>query len=148
MAIRQFFNHYDNKLDAKSRISIPASFRAVIRDIGAQKLVLRRSLKFPAIEAWPDVYFAEFEARLDSRDVFSDEHDDMSWDVFAGAQETEPDRDGRVILSAEQIAWARLTTDVKLVGLGKRFEFWDRAAAQARMDARMGRSLRTDAGAP
>ena len=139
MVIRQFFNTHHNKLDAKNRISIPAGFRTVFRDIGAQKLLLRKSIKFPAIEAWPDVYFAEFEARLDSKDVFSDEHDDLAWDVYAGAQETEPDRDGRVILSPDQIAWAGLATDVAVVGLGKRFEFWDRAAANTRMEARMAR---------
>ena len=137
--VRQFSNTHYNKLDSKNRISIPAAFRTVFRDIGAQKLMLRRSIKFPAIEAWPDVFFAEFEARLDSKDVFSDEHDDLAWDVYAGAQETEPDRDGRVILAPEQIAWAGLTTDVAVVGLGKRFEFWDRAAADARTEERMSR---------
>ena len=150
MAIRQFSGTHENKLDSKNRISIPARFRAVIRDIGAQKLLLRRSIRFPAIEAWPDVFFAEFEARLESRDVFSEEHDDLSWDVYAGVQETEPDRDGRVILLPDQIDWAGLAVEVSVVGLGKRFEFWDRAAARARTEARMGRPPpdRTRPGAP
>lgn len=134
---RQFFGTHDVKLDSKNRLSIPAGFRTVMRSVEAQKLVLRPSFRFPAIEAWPDVYFAEFEAKLESREVFSDEHDDMAWDIYAGASEAEPDKDGRVILGGDLIAWAGLTDQVAVVGLGKRFEIWERTAGKERSAQRI-----------
>ena len=144
MASRQFFGGHENKLDAKNRVSIPAAFRAVLRDVNAQKLVLRPSREHPSIEAWPDVYFAELEAR----DVPADELDDWEWATYAGAVETEPDRDGRVILNNEMIDWAGLSEAVSVVGLGKRFEIWDRTAAKARTQAIMGMRPRDRAAHP
>lgn len=136
MAGRQFFGTFQNKLDSKNRISIPSGFRNVTRVIGAESLILRRSRRFPAIEAFPDVYFAEYESRLDAKDVFSDDHYDVAWDTYADATEVEMDRDGRITLTPDLIAAAGLSGEVAVVGLGKHFEFWDPVAAQARADER------------
>ena len=139
----QFLGTHQNKLDGKGRVSVPASFRALLRQGGgdepvpAVRLVLRPSHKFPCIEVWPEPAFRALAAPLERMALFSDEHDDLASALYADSFEAETDREGRIVLPDPLIAHAGLGQVVEFVGHGPIFHIWDPAAgARQRAEAR------------
>lgn len=132
----QFMGTHTNRLDAKGRVSIPAPFRAALKNGGdeddAARLVLRPSHKQPCIEGWPAAAFAALAAPMQRLDIFSDDQDDLAFTLYADAAPLEPDREGRIVLPAELAFHAGLGDSVAFVGLGEKFEIWEPAALERR----------------
>jgi MraZ protein len=138
-----FLGTHQNRLDAKGRVSIPAPFRAALRD-GAEAtsaIVLRPSFKHPCVEAWPAAEFQALAAPLNRLDLFSEEHDDLASTLYAEAFPADIDKEGRIVLPDVLIAHASLRDAVVFMGLGRIFQIWepqaaDRRRAEARERAR------------
>ena len=133
-----FLGTHVNKLDAKGRISIPASFRASLRggpgdaSVSVTSLVLRPSHNQPCIEAWPSAAFHALATPLERLDVFSEEHDDLAATIYADAYPLEADKEGRIVLPDNLVAHAGLTDTAVFMGLGRTFQIWEPAAAERR----------------
>lgn len=130
----QFLGTHTNRLDAKGRVSIPAPFRAVLRQDGSGPggLVLRPSHKHACIEGWPETEFRTLARPLDMLDLFSEAHDDLAAALYADAYPLEPDKEGRIVLPDALAAHANLTEGVVFMGLGRIFQIWEPAAAEQR----------------
>ncbi|WP_428486647.1 division/cell wall cluster transcriptional repressor MraZ [Rhodopila sp.] len=145
-----FLGTHQNKLDAKGRVSIPASFRSVLKqmshageDSAVASLVLRPSHQYPCIEGWTQKGFDALSAPLDGFNQFSQEHEDFVMALFGDACPVETDREGRIVLPAELVAHAGLTENVTFIGTNKTFQIWEPAAgarrqAEARANVRAG----------
>ncbi len=139
-----FLGTYQNKLDAKGRVSIPAPFRSVLRQMShageaspVASLVLRPSHQYPCIEGWTQKGFEALSAPLEGFDQFSQEHDDFVMALFGDACQMETDKEGRIVLPAELAAHAGLTENVTFIGTNKTFQIWEPAAgARRQADAR------------
>jgi MraZ protein len=133
----QFLGSHQNKLDAKGRVSVPASFRAVLRDSGdvngtGVQLVLRPSHFHACIEAWPASKFESLAAPLEQFSPLSSEHEDFAASLFADAYQVEADREGRILIPDQLAAHAGLTEAVVFMGMGTIFQIWEPAAAERR----------------
>jgi MraZ protein len=140
----QFLGTHQNRLDAKGRVSVPASFRAVLRAFngddpasngngnGGGQIVLRPSHKHPCIEAWPNSVFQQLSTPLERLDIFSEEHDDLAAALYASAFPVESDKEGRIVLPEPLAAHAGLTGPVVFMGLGRIFQIWEPEAAARR----------------
>jgi MraZ protein len=131
----QFMGTHQNKLDAKGRVSVPAPFRAVLKSPDGSNgthLVLRPSHKHPCIEAWPAAVFDELAGPLSELDLFSEEHDDMAAALYADAYPVETDKEGRIVLPDELVAFAGVTDAVVFMGMGRTFQIWEPEAAERR----------------
>ena len=130
-----FLGTHQNRLDAKGRVSVPAPFRAALRD-GADSvaggIVLRPSFKHPCIEAWPTNEFEALAAPLDRLDLFSEAHDDLASTLYAEAFPADIDKEGRIVLPDTLIAHAGLREAVVFMGLGRIFQIWEPQAAERR----------------
>jgi MraZ protein len=128
----QFLGTHTNKLDAKGRVSIPATFRAALRPTEGDgaPLVLRPSHKHPCVEGWPAATFHALANPLDTLDMFGEAHDDLAATLYADAHPSEPDKEGRIVLPADLIAHAGLGDSVIFLGLGKTFQIWEPAAGE------------------
>jgi MraZ protein len=136
-----FLGTHQNRLDVKGRVSVPAPFRAAVKDAdGSTALILRPSHKHPCIEAWPAPVFHALAAPLQNLDLFSEAHDDMAAALYADAYPVEADKEGRVMLPAELVAHAGLGDAVTFVGLGNVFQIWEPAAAAAFKQAALARA--------
>jgi MraZ protein len=132
-SMMQFLGTHLNKLDAKKRVSVPAAFRAVLKELtGAPDLILRPSHTHRCIEAWPVKKFNELEKTLNTLDVFSEPYDDLATTIYADAYPLETDKEGRILLPESLVAHAGLTDAVAFVGAGPTFQIWEPAAAAAR----------------
>ena len=60
----RFVSHYTLRLDAKGRVSIPASFRAVLARDGFEGLYCYPTLDRPALDAGGNALLAEIEALI------------------------------------------------------------------------------------
>ncbi|CAI3923433.1 division/cell wall cluster transcriptional repressor MraZ [Commensalibacter communis] len=130
-----FLGTHQNKLDAKGRVSVPASFRAALRKEQSKEnnpLIFRPSHKMPCIEGWPLSIFSELTNSLNSLDLFSEEHDDIATTLYAEAWPIDSDREGRILLPDILKEHANLTDAVTFMGLGTIFQIWEPSAAAER----------------
>ncbi|MBR0651624.1 cell division/cell wall cluster transcriptional repressor MraZ [Roseomonas terrae] len=133
----QFLGTHKGKLDKKGRISVPASFRAVLEALGTTDIVLFPSFRHPCIEAWPAPAFAALSAGHSSLDIFSDASENLAGALFASAHQARPDGEGRLVLPEDHIAEAGLTETISFLGANQCFQIWDSERAVAYMrDAR------------
>ena len=140
--MNQFLGTHQNRLDAKGRVSVPASFRAVLRSHNGTngngsaatttQLVLRPSHQHPCIEAWPPAEFHGLAQSLNRYELFSPEHEDMAAAIYAEAYPVESDKEGRIILPEHLVSYAGLTESVVFMWLGRTFQIWEPAAAERR----------------
>lgn len=135
-----FLGTYQNKLDAKGRVSIPAPFRAILKRLShagegapVAPLVLRPSHQYPCIEGWTEKGFEALSAPLESYNQFSQEHDDLAMALFGDAVSTETDREGRIVLPADMVTYAGLTEAVTFIGTNKTFQIWEPEAGLRRL---------------
>jgi MraZ protein len=121
-----FTGRYDYTIDDKGRLSIPSRLRDQVERDG-QPLLLYVTL---GAEGQLSAYAEkEYNSLMG---LFEGRNDDEARAAFrAITQNTEPlpiDKQGRVLLSPKQRETAGIKRDVVIVGVGKRIEFWDKAA--------------------
>jgi MraZ protein len=132
----QFFGRHTNRLDAKGRVSIPASFRAALRranegDGGG--LVLRPSHQHDCIEGWPETTFTALAQRLRPLGLFNAAQDNFALAIYADAYTMEADKEGRIVLPEGLVAHAKLSETVVFLGAGQTFQIWEPAGAERRL---------------
>ena len=115
---------FEHTVDDKNRLTLPAKFRQAL----AAGVVLTRGLD-ACLNVYPGADWHRLvEGRLSPLDPLSGEARTLQRFFYGGAVETQPDRQGRVMLPPALIDHARLGREVVVVGLGDRLEIWDRAA--------------------
>jgi MraZ protein len=130
-----FLGTHQNRLDAKGRVSVPASFRAALRsrdDNNGTHLVLRPSHQHRCIEAWPSSEFEALAQPLNRLDLFSQAHDDLAASLYSDAFAVEADKEGRILLPDNLVSYAGLGETVVFMGLGRIFQIWEPEAAERR----------------
>ena len=129
----RFVSTFTNKIDAKGRVSIPASFRAVLeRDGYAGGIYCYPSLDAPALDAGGERLAKKIDGLLAGLPDYSDERDELSVALYGDVQVLSLDGDGRIILPQALRAHAGLQSEVTFVGLGDKFQMW----SPERFDAR------------
>jgi MraZ protein len=115
---------YDHSLDDKNRLTLPAKFRQSFSDGVVLARGMDGCLAVYTREGW-DTFV---ESRLAVLDPLSKESRQMSRFMFAGASETELDKQGRVMVPAPLVEHAALEREVVVAGVRDHLEIWDRAA--------------------
>lgn len=126
----RFVSTFTNKIDAKGRVSVPASFRAVLERDGYTQgapggIYCYPSLDAPALDAGGQSLARKIDGLLDGLPDYSDERDELSVALYGDVQVLALDGDGRISLPENLRAHAGLTTQVTFVGLGDKFQMWE-----------------------
>ena len=130
-----FLSTYEKQLDGKRRLLIPQEFRT--SDNGAELGVFCFfSVESDCLEAGGDKLMAEYVAMIEALPFGDDWRTALEETVYAGQKQLAYDGGGRITLSEALCQEAGLGEDVVIVGLGQRFQVWDRARWKARLDAR------------
>ncbi len=137
----RFFSHFILRLDAKGRVSVPASFRAVLaRDgSGADGLFCYPALDRPAVEAGGRSLMAEIEALMERFPPFSEEREQFATALYATSEILKIDGEGRVTLSDQLKDHAGIMDAVAFVGLGHKFQIWAPDRFSARLSEATGK---------
>ncbi len=135
-----FIGTFENKVDRKGRVSVPAQFRQTLAGQSFQGIVAFRSYRAAAVEACGIDFMERLNDGMSSMDLFSDDHDDLAATIFADSQQMPFDGDGRIILPARLAAHAGISDCAAFVGKGPIFQIWEPAALKTYMDAARARA--------
>ncbi len=115
-------------LDGKGRMTVPARHRDMLLAQAAGRLTLTKSPE-GCLMLFGDAQWQEFRAKISQLPMEA-----QGWKrIYLGhATETEIDATGRVLISPELRAVARIERAIDLIGMGSHFEIWDRATHQSR----------------
>jgi MraZ protein len=132
--MERFVSTFINKIDAKGRVSVPASFRAVLEHHGLVDggIYCYPSLDAPALDAGGQSLAANIDRLLDGLPDYSDERDELSVALYGDVVTLSIDQDGRILLPEALRAHAGLSTHVAFVGLGQKFQMWEPGRFEAR----------------
>ena len=108
-----------HSLDDKGRLFIPAKFR---EELGGQ-LVLARGIG-KCIFLYGESDWESFSQKLKALPMTNQQAQMFMRTLYASAIERGPDKQGRVLLSAELIAHARIDKEAVIIGMGNRVEIW------------------------
>ena len=125
----RFVSNTINRVDKKGRVSIPASFRAVLGDQSKLHAIL--SVERPVIEAGGAEFLESNLQRLSQMDPLSEEYEMWSFCLVGDADELKIDTEGRIILSDQIREHTGITDQVAFVGRGHFFQIWEPAEFQA-----------------
>ena len=120
-----FLSSYENRLDTKGRISVPASFRATISSEQFSGVVLYRSFTNNCIEGLSMSRMEQLASATDKMGVFDGTLDDLSAMLFADARPLQFDVTGRIMIPADLLAHAGITDRAVFVGRGNSFQIWN-----------------------
>lgn len=143
----RFVSTYTNKIDAKGRVSIPASFRTVLEHDGYKGgIYCYPSLDAPALDGGGERLAQKIDGLLQGLPDYSDERDELSVALYGDVHILSLDGDGRIILPQGLRAHANLSSQVTFVGLGDKFQMWHPETfkerhKQARAKAKQHRTL-------
>jgi len=120
-----FVSNYTFRLDAKGRVSVPASYRAVLARDGFEGLYCYPTFDRPALDAGGNALLKEIEALIGRFAPYSDEREDFSAALYGTSETLKIDGEGRVILTDPLKTHAGIGEAVAFVGLGHKFQIWE-----------------------
>ena len=121
----RFVSHYLLRLDTKGRVSVPASFRAVLARDGFDGLYCYPALDRPALDAGGNALLAEIDALIAGFSPYSDQCERFSLSLYGTSETLKIDSEGRVVLTDTLKAHAGITDAASFVGLGHKFQIWE-----------------------
>lgn len=120
-----FLSCYENRLDTKGRISVPAAFRSSLNNENFSGVVLYRSFTHNCIEGVSMSRMEKIANATDQMEMFDGELDDLSALVFADARPLLFDVTGRIIIPADLLKHANIKDSALFVGRGNSFQIWN-----------------------
>ena len=120
-----FLSSYENRLDNKGRVSVPAAFRSSLTDENFSGVVLYRSFKHNCIEGLSMSRMEKMAGATDQMDMFDDKLDDLSALVFADARPLQFDVTGRIVIPDDLLKHANIKDTALFVGRGNSFQIWN-----------------------
>ena len=116
-----FMGKYQNSIDAKSRMIIPAKFREALGHRCVVTIGLDKCLLIYTMQEWKNTYAALSEI------PFTDEKGrQLIRDVSANATDYEIDKQGRIILPQDLQRYANIEKDLVTVGAFDKIEIWSK----------------------
>ncbi len=120
-----FLSTYENKLDKKGRVSVPASYRSYLSNIGYNGVVCFPSFNNQCIEAWPQDRIEKISNAIDSLNPFEDKKDYFATSILSESTNLQFDTEGRISLTSKLLKHAKIKNSMLFVGQGKTFQIWE-----------------------
>ena len=120
-----FLSSYENKLDKKGRVSVPATFRAYITSNGFNSFVAYPSFNHEALEGCSQDRIEKLSNSIDTLNPFEEKRDYFATAVLSESVILNFDTEGRVTLPEKLMSHSKIKKEVLFVGLGKTFQIWN-----------------------
>jgi len=124
VSVGLFLSTYVNKVDKKGRVSVPASFRAVLAGQSFQGIIVYASFIHDCIEACGMERIEQLSSSIDTLDPYSEDRDAFATTILGGSVQLPFDGEGRVFLPPILQQNAAIQDKVVFVGKGATFEMW------------------------
>ena len=120
-----FLSSYENKIDKKGRVSVPATFRSYLNSMGYNGFISYPSFNHIALEACAQDRIEKLSKTIDSLNPFEEKRDFFATSVLSESENLQFDTEGRVSVSDKLLKHAKIKNSVLFVGLGKTFQIWE-----------------------
>ena len=140
-----FLSTYENRLDKKGRVSVPASFRSYLSNMGYSGVICYPSFNNSSIEACPQNRIEKLSDSIDSLNPFEEKRDIFATSVLADSENLQFDSEGRISIPDKLLEHANIKQIMLFVGQGKTFQIWEpklfeKFKTQARKKANLNRT--------
>ena len=120
-----FLSTYENKLDKKGRVSVPASYRSYLSNIGYNGIICYPSFNNQCIEAWPQDRIEKISNAIDSLNPFEEKKDYFATSILSESINLQFDSEGRVQITPKLLKHAKIKNSMLFVGQGKTYQIWE-----------------------
>ena len=120
-----FLSNYENKIDKKGRVSVPATFRSHLNSVGYNGFISYPSFNHSALEGCSQDRIEKLSNTIDSLSPFEEKRDFFATSILSESENLQFDTEGRVSLSEKLLKHAKIKSNVLFVGLGKTFQIWE-----------------------
>ena len=120
-----FLSTYENKLDKKGRVSVPASFRSYLSNLGYNGVVCYPSFNNQSIEAWPQDRIEKISNTIDALNPFEEKKDYFATSILSESINLQFDSEGRIALTKKLLKHSKIRNSILFVGQGKTFQIWE-----------------------
>ena len=120
-----FLSSYENKLDKKGRVSVPATFRSHLSSLGYNGFISYPSFNHSALEACSQDRIEKLSNTIDSLNPFEEKRDYFATSILSESVNLQFDTEGRVSLTEKLLKHANIKNNILFVGLGKTFQIWE-----------------------
>jgi len=140
-----FLSTYENKLDKKRRVSVPASFRSYLSNMGYNGVICYPSFNNSAIEGCSQNRIERLSDSIDSLNPFEEKRDIFATSVLSESVNLQFDSEGRISIPDNLLNHAKIKQTMLFVGQGKTFQIWEpklfeKFKVQARKKANLNRA--------
>ena len=119
-----FLSSFVNRIDKKGRVSVPASFRAVL-GAEAPGIVVFRSLQHEALDGCSIAHLELLSRSLEKLDLATETYELIETTIFGGSVQVPFDSEGRITLPAHLASAVGIAEDVAFVGRRTTFQIWN-----------------------
>ena len=120
-----FLSTYENKLDKKGRVSVPASFRSYLSSLGYNGVICYPSFNNQSIEACSQDRIEKLSNTIDSLNPFEEKRDFFATSILSESISLQFDSEGRISLPTKLLKHAKIKNNMLFVGQGKTFQIWE-----------------------
>ena len=120
-----FLSSFENKIDKKGRISVPATFRNHLNSMGYNGFISYPSFNHSALEACSQDRIEKLSNTIDSLNPFEEKRDFFATSILSESVSFQFDGEGRISLSSKLLKHAKIKKDMIFVGQGKTFQIWE-----------------------
>ena len=120
-----FLSVYENKLDKKGRVSVPASFRSYLSNLGYNGIICFPSFNNQSIEAWPQDRIEKISNAIDNLNPFEEKKDYFATSILSESTNLQFDGEGRILITTKLLKHAKIKNSMLFVGQGKTFQIWE-----------------------
>ena len=120
-----FLSSYENRIDKKGRVSVPATFRSHLNSMGYNGFISYPSFNYSALEGCSQDRIEKLSNTIDSLNPFEENRDYFATSVLSESENLQFDTEGRVSISEKLLNHAKITNNLLFVGLGKTFQIWE-----------------------
>ena len=119
-----FLSTYENRIDKKGRVSVPAPFRSYLSNLGYNGVICFPSFNNQSIEAWPQERIEKISNSIDALNPF-DEKKFFATSILSESINLQFDSEGRISLTSKLLKHAKIKNSMLFVGQGKTFQIWE-----------------------
>ena len=120
-----FLSTFENKLDKKGRVSVPASYRAYLSSLGYNGIVCFPSFNNQSIEVWSQDRIEKISNTIDSLNPFDEKKDYFATSILSESTNLQFDGEGRILITQKLLKHAKIKNSMLFVGQGKTFQIWE-----------------------
>ena len=120
-----FLSSYENKIDKKGRVSVPATFRSYLGSMGYNGFISYPSFNHNALEACSPERIEKLSNTIDSLNPFEEKRDYFATSILSESTNLQFDSEGRISLSAKLLKHAKIKNSMLFVGQGQTFQIWE-----------------------